>query len=124
MDTDIPRTNRAVLSSGPWKPSADEAKKALAAIQSFLERPSTNEWERAEIPKILQHTREYRVQFVGVVRDGKRLIWCNFFPARDGGFKNWQREEVRVLDGGFWFWQIEYDPETGKCLNFSSNGDA
>jgi len=31
---------------------------------------------------------------------------------------------IRVLDGGFWFWQIEYEPCTAKCLNFASNGYA
>ena len=125
LDTDIPQTNRVVLSSGRWKPSAEETQKALAAIQTFLESPSTtNEWTKREIKKILEHTKEYRVQFVGVVRDGKRLIWCNFFRAADALGANWKREEVRVEDGGFWFWQIEYDPTAGKCLNFGSNGYA
>jgi hypothetical protein len=29
-----------------------------------------------------------------------------------------------VLDGGFWFWQIEYDLESDTCEKFQSNGDA
>jgi hypothetical protein len=125
LDSDIPQTNRVVLSSGRWKPSAEEAQKALAAIQKFLEKPSsTNDWTKREIEKIQEHAKEYRVQFVGIVRDGKRLIWCNFFPAAGAFGADWKREEVRVMDGGFWFWQIEYDPNTGKCLNFSSNGYA
>ncbi len=124
LETDIAQTNRAILSAGRWTPSAQDVRKALVAIQAFLERPtSTNEWTKGEIKKILAHSKEYRVQFIGVVRDGKRLIWCNFFPLRDG-FEYWKREEVRVMDGGFWFWQIEYEPSTGKCLDFISNGYA
>ncbi len=128
LEADIPQTNRVILSSGRWKPSAEETRKALAAIQTFLERPSTNAWENSEIPKILKHTKEYRVQFFGIVRDGNRLIRCNFFPAPRQGeqehYQDWQRQEIMVLDGGFWFWQVEYEPSTGKCLNFTSNGDA
>ena len=125
LDTDIPQTNRVILPSGRWKPSAEETQKVLAAVQTFLERPSsTNDWTKREIKKILDHAKEYRVQFVGVVRDGKRLIWCNFFPAADAFGADWKRQEVRVMDGGFWFWQIEYDPSAEKCLNFSSNGYA
>jgi len=36
----------------------------------------------------------------------------------------WQKEKVKVDDGGFWFWQIYYDPSTDKCSDFHSNGYA
>jgi len=124
IGADIAETNRVILTSGRWNPSVDEAQKALTAIQAFLEtRNSTNDWDRSDIENILKHTKEYRVQFVGIIRDGKKLIWCNFFPKEDG-FDYWKRQEVRVMDGGFWFWRIEYDPSTGKCLNFAINGYA
>jgi len=124
IGTDIAETNRVILASGRWTPSVNEAQTALTAIQSFLEtRNSTNDWDRGEIEKILKHAKEYRVQFVGIMRDGKKRIWCNFFPKQDR-FDYWKRQEVRVMDGGFWFWRIEYDSSTGKCLNFAINGIA
>jgi hypothetical protein len=125
LDADIAQTNRVILSSSDWKPSAEQTQKALAAVQAFLDKPgSTNNWTKGEIKKILAHTKEYRVQFFGIVRDGTRLVWCNFFPASDPFGRDWRREKVQVLDGGFWFWQIEYDPSTGECLNFGVNGYA
>jgi hypothetical protein len=121
LDTDIPQTNRAILGSGRWTPLPEDTQKALVAVQAFLANPgSTNNWEKREIWRILQHTKEYRVQFVGVVRDGKRFIWCNFFPSR-GNYENWKKDKVDVMDGGFWYWQIDYDPSTDTCLNFYSN---
>jgi glucose-6-phosphate isomerase len=46
----LPETNQVILSSGSWKPSFEETKKALAAIQAFLENPSsTNDWTNTEI---------------------------------------------------------------------------
>jgi hypothetical protein len=122
LDSDIAQTNRVVLGSGRWTPLPEDTHKALVAIQAFLANPaSTNKWTKREIWRILQHTKEYRVQFVGVVRDGKRLIWCNFFPSR-GDYGNWKKDKVDGMDGGFWYWQIEYDPSTDKCLDFISNG--
>lgn len=126
LENDIATTNQVILSSGTWRPSKVEAQKALAAIQKFLENPeSTNESTLGEIKNIAAHTKAYRVQFKGVTRNGVHLIWCNFFPAEDDSFGDrWRSEEVGVSDGGYWFWHIEYDPKTGKCSGFSSNGYA
>ena len=129
LDTDIAQTNQVILSSGRWKPSFEETQKALAAIQEFLDRPSsTNEWTKSEIKRIQEHAKEYRVQFLGVVRGGRKVIWCNFFPAsrkdEKDYFQDWKQREISVDDGGFWFWQIEYDPRTGKSSRFTSNGYA
>ena len=126
VDTDIPQTNRVILVGGNWKPSEEDTQKALTAIQAYLEKPTaTNAWTLGEIKKILAHTKHYRVQFKGVVVDGRKLIYCNFFPADSGQeFKSWKELVVLVCDGGFDFWQIYYDPKTGECLEFMSNGDA
>jgi hypothetical protein len=129
IEVDIPPTNRAVLNSGAWTPAPEQTQKALIAIQTFLDQPgTTNRWKNAEIKKILANTKKYRVQFVGVLHDGKKVIWCNFFPAPDVGredeFQYWKRSEVSVADGGFGFWQIYYDPSTDKCSEFASNGYA
>ena len=122
FDTDVAQTNRTILSSGRWKPSVDDTQKALATIQVFLENTNlSNNRTKNEIKKIQEHAKEYRVQFVGIVRDGKRLVLCNFFRADDVDEPDWRHNEVRVMDGGFWYWRIEYDPSVEKCLNFSSN---
>jgi hypothetical protein len=129
IETDIPQANRAILMSGAWTPSVEETQRALIAIHSFLERSTSGDRRSiGEIKKILDNIKKYRVQFVGVVREKRRVIWCNFFPAPRTGekdeFEDWKHSEVTVCDGGYWFWQIEYDPGTGKCLHFSANGYA
>ena len=51
-----------------------------------------------------------------------------FFPAPDEGrdyFPYWKKDEVKVYDGGSWFWQIYYDPAYPKSVfKFASNGNA
>jgi hypothetical protein len=128
IENDIPPKNRVILKPGDWIPNPEQTQKALFSIQSFLNQPKkTSSWENAEIKKILANTKRYRVQFVGVVHDGKKVIWCNFFPALDKGedeFKFWKKEKVEVEDGGFGFWQIYYDPSADHCSGFASNGYA
>jgi hypothetical protein len=110
LETDIPQTNRVILAAAKWQPAKEQTQKALTAIQSFLEHPtSTNTWVLGEIKKILAHTKDYRVQFTGVIEAGRKVIRCNFFPAPaaapKGAFDYWKREEVDVMDGGFGFWR-------------------
>ena len=128
FETDIPATNRVILKSKSWTPTADQAQKALASIQSFLSKPATtNEYQLREIRKILANSRNYRVQFVGMIRDGRKIIWCNFFPAAGKGkdeFEDWRKERIEVEDGGFYYLKIEYDPATGECSKFHPNGYA
>jgi hypothetical protein len=129
IETDIPPTNRVVLKSGAWTPTPEQTQKALLSIQTFLNQTdTTNSWKNAEIKKIRANTKNYRVQFIGILHDGKRVVWCNFFPARGDGsddeFQYWKQQEVRVDDGGYGFWQIDYDPDTDRCSEFASNGYA
>lgn len=115
-----------------WKPKSPELKAVNYAILKFLNNAHSNEnltaFQKEEIKKILKQINHYRVQYLGVYIDGKKRIWCNFFPVPEDNsedyLKFWKSEVVLVFDGGYYFWQIEYDVETQKCLNFISNGYA
>ena len=123
IDTAINEANRVILSSRVWNPSVEQTRNAITAIQLFLEKPNaTNDWSQAQIKEISHHTKEYRVQFRGVIHDGRKLVHCNFFPTSIK-FPYWKQEEVSVSDGGYWFWQIDYDPKTHECVNLVVNGD-
>jgi hypothetical protein len=116
-----------ILEKGDWKPTKEETQKALARIESFLDRPTAvPDRSKGEIKDIRTRLGKYRVQFVGITRHGRKLIWCNFFPAVDGKdeFPYWKKSPVEVSDGGSWFWQIDYDPAADQCANFASNGYA
>jgi len=127
IDTSISETNQVIL-EGSWKPTMEQTKKALKAVQEFLINPdSITKRDKREIKNILANISKYRVQFIGGVSDsGRKIIKCNFFPnSRDkDDFPYWKKDKVEVIDGGFWFWQIEYRIDNGKCRKFSSNGYA
>jgi hypothetical protein len=94
-----------VLKSGKWTPTPEQTQKALVSIQSFLNQQDiTNNVRKSDIRKILANTKGYRVQFVGKIHGGKKVIWCNFFPAPDSDgadeYPYWKRDEVSASDGG------------------------
>ncbi|MBU1693738.1 MAG: hypothetical protein KJ726_09005 [Verrucomicrobia bacterium] len=125
---EIPPVQQVIL-PGVWTPSPEETGRALQAAQAFLQNPEgRNAWTQKQVGDILAHGSVYRVQFIGLDEEGRRIIRCNFFPAgREGEperFPDWKEQVVEVLDGGFWFWQIDYDVESGACRNLSVNGEA
>ena len=106
-----------------WLPTKEQINRSLNAIYKFLDSPfNITAWQKSEIAKIKENLSSYNVQFVGIELNGKKRIWCNFFPAKS--FKKWKKQVVMVLDGGFWYWQIQYDLESNSCVNFRSNGYA
>ncbi len=106
-----------------WMPSEEQAQEALIKALNFIDHPTgVDEWQKTEISKIKKNISSYKVQFVGIESNGNKRIWCNFFNRED--FDSWKTDVVFVLDGGWWYWQIEYDLETKSCVNFRSNGYA
>jgi len=103
-----------------WQPSSEiETQKALNKIYEFLKHNSS---KSKKISNIHKNWHKYKVQFFGLKKDEKKLIYCNFVPV-DDNFPNWEKDEAIMDDGGFWYWQIEYDMKNNKAQNFKCNGE-
>ena len=130
----IPKEHRTILPAGnlpiaQWTPGVELTDKAEHAVFLYLRQESQfkseNQWNNKAIPEILKQYSTYYVQFMGTVVDGRHRVLCNYFLIDSDRFAaNWQREFVSVLDGGWAYWQIEYDVETGQCVNLRINGEA
>lgn len=103
-----------------WHPTKKETDKALTRIHEYL---LSKRKSNSEIDSIIKHRKEYGVQFVGIIRNKKKYIFCNFFRF-DEDFSNWRNSMVFVFDGGFWFWNIEYNIGDDTCDSLSINGVA
>jgi len=100
----------------PWTPTAEDLQ---AAEDDVIE-----EIRRRE-PAIFERLSDYRCQFIGVVVDGERRIFYNFFCTDDEDVHDsWRSEPVFVLDGGDDYFQLEYDLDTRTCVRFTVNGEA
>jgi hypothetical protein len=110
-----------------WTPTLQDVERIEPRMRAFLQSarglPSTSYPE--EIDKVLAHFSEFRRQYVGIVVNGAKRILVNSFPRRDVlGCDVADRTFVIAADGGFWFWRVVYDIETGQFLSFDANGDA
>jgi hypothetical protein len=101
--------------------TTNDTQKALTAIYQYLLKHNLKDSKKR---LIYNNWKNYKVQFFGVsYADNKKLIYCNFVP-KDEEFENWETKEIKVKDGGFWYWQVEYDIENDKVQSFRVNGEA
>jgi hypothetical protein len=110
-----------------WEPSIDHVSRAEKCIRRFLvsvqHDPKLDSYQKESAAFILENLDKYRRQYVGVVVDGEKRVWCNSFFF-DGSFPNWMRVPVDVDDGGNHFWQIEHVLLKDECINFYVHGEA
>ena len=110
-----------------WEPSIDDISRAEKCIKQFLvsvqNNPDLDTYQKEKLAFIVENLETYRRQYVGIVVDGEKRIWCNSFYSADS-FPNWQRVPVDVDDGGNRFWQIEYILLKDECINFYVHGEA
>jgi hypothetical protein len=99
---------------GGWQPSEDIVKQAEPVILQYIEKSNKKNFGKPN---------KYRCQYFGVIIKGEKRIYCNFFWLTEYK-KDWETNPVIVKDGGDRYFQLEYDVQTGKCLNFSVNGEA
>ena len=96
-----------------WTPTTEQIKKAQPVILNFIKKSNK---------EIYNNINKYRCQYFGIIVNGKKRIYCNVFRLTKF-HKNWKTKPVIVDDGGNHYFQLEYDVVTGKCLNFSINGN-
>jgi hypothetical protein len=103
--------------SGTWQPSERQIRQLEADLQSLEGRkPEACCNAGANLKDPLHYYRQY----VGVVRDGRRLIYVNAFrePAPPG----WRATPVVVCDGGDGYWGALYDPALRIFSQLAFNG--
>jgi hypothetical protein len=98
-----------------WDPTPVQTKDALEKIEAYLQTSKDK-----DAHNILFNVHRYKVQFWGVMENNKQVIYCNFFcnfPEPLPGY--FRKSEVHALDGGYFYWHAEYDPQSGQVLTFS-----
>jgi hypothetical protein len=62
-------------------------------------------------------------QYIGIVRDGRPLIYGNYLPKEMvADIPQWRSMAVGVCDGGPQFFGVEFDPATKQITGLWFNG--
>ena len=103
-----------------WQPGGED----IAALEAALWVAVQAQPRRWPIRTVVPNG--WLSQHVGIVRDGRRFVYGNYFPrdvATDGSDPNrWRTEPVIVCDGGPAFFGVEYDVEAGRITHLDFNG--
>ena len=110
-----------------WEPSTDDVSEAEKCIKEYLvsaqDGPASGSYQKEDVAFILENLGEYRRQYVGILVDGEKRIWCNAFYS-DTSYLDWERDPVDVDGGGRNYWQIEYVLPSDECINFNVHGES
>jgi hypothetical protein len=101
-----------------WTPTKDDVRKLEAKIEFYLRKVSDR-----RSPALWSKLAEYRRQYAGIVENGRKKIYANFF-CKTAQITDWKINPVAVEDGGDCFFQIKYDVEAGTFSSLYINGNA
>lgn len=96
-----------------FEPAEADVDAFEARLESFLRTAND-----ADARSLADELSGYRRQFVGVVREGNRLIFGNFFCSDKPA-----TVPVIVDDGGKCYFNVFYDPRTRSFSKLSINGE-
>ncbi|MCX7621779.1 MAG: hypothetical protein N2037_13155 [Acidimicrobiales bacterium] len=100
-----------------FEPSVEEIERVEEAL-----RPALLAAGRAG-PQIAQSLPDYRRQYAGIVRAGRRLVAINAFCRAHWPFApDWERTQVIAFGGGSCFWYAELDVSTGEPVLINVTG--
>jgi hypothetical protein len=106
-----------------WQPTGADIAALESALPAALRsepRASGQDWSR--VPQ------DWRRQYVGIVRGGRRFVYGNFYPREADNYAQdpdrWRHEPVVVCDGGPAFFGAEWDVEAGRLTHLAFNGVA
>jgi hypothetical protein len=115
-----------VTSEAAWVPEKKQIAQAKEDVRSFLEEklnsPTTSDYTKRELRKILSWWPKYRFQVFGKIESGRKIMHLNFMILEE---RYWKRNQlVRVSDGGAAYWRVDYDIETRTFASLLINGYA
>lgn len=100
-----------------WEPSRDDVMRFEEGIADYL-----REARDPRSPELWRKLGDYKRQYVGLIEDGRKVIYANFFCTAFE--KDWMSSPIAVEDGGDCFFQIKYEIEARRYRDLYINGEA
>ncbi len=100
-----------------WEPARGDVLQFEEGLAGYL-REARNE----RSPELWRKLGDYKRQYVGVIEDGRKVIYANFFCSALR--IDWKTKPIAVEDGGDCYFQIKYEIETKRYRDLQINGEA
>lgn len=101
-----------------WVPTKEQ----IAELESHLKDVESLNSELCCLPGAsVDNVANYYLQYVGIILNGRQLIYINAFHRNWGEPKDWREQPEGICDGGENFWGVLYDPETKQFFDLAFN---
>jgi len=97
--------------AGYWTPSIADAQQMEALLPDFL----------LNSPIHRQFADYYR-QYVGVIANGRKLVYVSAFITPSEWHIRWKTYPVAVCGGGSDYWRVAFDPQMKRFSHWDVNG--
>jgi hypothetical protein len=100
-----------------WTPGKDAILKLEERLEAYLKKAAAK-----HSPKLWTKLAPYKRQYVGLIRNNRRVIFTNFFC--DALRVDWKTSVVVVEDGGDCFFTVMFDANGSRFYDLRINGEA
>lgn len=97
--------------TGYWMPSAADVEQMEALLPDFLLHSP-----------IGRNFSDYQRQYVGVIVNGRKLVFVSALVPFSRWHLHWKIEPIRVCGGGSDCWRVALDPQTKQFSHWEVNG--
>ena len=105
--------------SGYWTPSQADVISLEAGLNNYLQSIA-NQFPQG--PPTGEQLMEYHRQYLGIIEEGRHVIYANYF-CKDNN-QDWENQFVMVQDGGSCFFQLKFEVGTSRYYDLHINGEA
>jgi hypothetical protein len=100
-----------------WRPATRDMAALEAGLPAFVRDNA-----HVEMPDQWRRLDDYRRQYLGRCRNGRRILHVELFPADFSGWPDWRTTQILVSDGGPRHFRVDYDVEAGRFTLINFNG--
>lgn len=118
----FPATSLDMIPGKRFTPTRKEVEFAELALRNQLKELNMPLINQHESPIIHKKLRKFKRQYFGYLNEnGHRILLINCFWKKRK-LDNWLNSKVSVLDGGSYYWKINFDLNTFKLYDLYING--
>jgi hypothetical protein len=100
-----------------WTPTRADVLSMERKIEAYLKKAAAR-----RSPNLWSKLPAYKRQYAGVVRNGRKIIFTNFFCESLN--TDWKTTAIAVADGGDCFFNVLYDTASATFSDLQINGEA
>jgi hypothetical protein len=122
----FPENHLEFISNQRFTPTRQEIDKAEIALSNNLKNSNKQLVNQSSTPIIHIKLKKYKRQYFGFIDNkGDRILYINcFWSKNENNSERWLTNEILVLDGGSYYWNVKFNVTKNEIFDLNINGIA